>query len=315
MSTWTAWSSTDRLRCSTPTPPWRAIAIAIRASVTVSIALDTSGIRSVIVRVSRVGCRPRSGMTSDAAGSSSTSSKVRPERARTSPGGRRPWYLVQSGAVTTSYRRTGRSTAPAGERLPWQGDATTAAGPVRRRPGRPGRRCGLEDDGDDIDAAHRRTSGRTCSPTSRTSRCSRRCSSRAGVRGLVVDCEDCGEPHYFGWDLLRGNLRHLLDEGRRACTSRRSSRTRRLRQLGLRARLRRRRVRRRGSRVRGAAPGVPHRPVFISGSLLSSFPDLAWRAVPSARGRQRQPPRPPARRWSGDRRAPPGSPAKPLGAS
>ena len=38
----------DRLRCSTPTPPWRAIAIAMRASVTVSIAEETSGIRSVI---------------------------------------------------------------------------------------------------------------------------------------------------------------------------------------------------------------------------------------------------------------------------
>ncbi|HVE99401.1 MAG TPA: DUF5319 family protein [Mycobacteriales bacterium] len=34
-----------------------------------------------------------------------------------------------------------------------------------------------------------------------------------GVRGLVVDCEDCHEPHYFGWDLLRSNLRHLLDAG------------------------------------------------------------------------------------------------------
>jgi len=34
-----------------------------------------------------------------------------------------------------------------------------------------------------------------------------------GVRGLVVDCEDCKQPHYFGWDLLRGNLRHLLDRG------------------------------------------------------------------------------------------------------
>ncbi len=33
------------------------------------------------------------------------------------------------------------------------------------------------------------------------------------VRGLVVDCEDCHEPHFFGWDLLRGNLRHLLDAG------------------------------------------------------------------------------------------------------
>ena len=34
-----------------------------------------------------------------------------------------------------------------------------------------------------------------------------------GVRGLVVDCEDCGEPHYFGWELLAANLRHLLDAG------------------------------------------------------------------------------------------------------
>ena len=33
------------------------------------------------------------------------------------------------------------------------------------------------------------------------------------VRGLVVDCEDCQEPHYFGWDLLHSNLRHLLDLG------------------------------------------------------------------------------------------------------
>ncbi|SCG34384.1 hypothetical protein GA0070560_101273 [Micromonospora halophytica] len=35
-----------------------------------------------------------------------------------------------------------------------------------------------------------------------------------GVRGLVIECEDCREPHYFDWDLLRGNLRHLLDSGR-----------------------------------------------------------------------------------------------------
>ncbi|HEX6969008.1 MAG TPA: DUF5319 domain-containing protein [Micromonosporaceae bacterium] len=35
-----------------------------------------------------------------------------------------------------------------------------------------------------------------------------------GVRGLVIECEDCGEPHYFDWDLLRSNLRHLLESGR-----------------------------------------------------------------------------------------------------
>jgi Family of unknown function (DUF5319) len=35
-----------------------------------------------------------------------------------------------------------------------------------------------------------------------------------GVRGLVIECEDCHEPHYFDWDLLGSNLRHLLNSGR-----------------------------------------------------------------------------------------------------
>lgn len=38
--------------------------------------------------------------------------------------------------------------------------------------------------------------------------------SPRGIRGLVVDCEDCRIPHYFAWDLLRSNLKHLLDAGR-----------------------------------------------------------------------------------------------------
>ena len=38
--------------------------------------------------------------------------------------------------------------------------------------------------------------------------------SPTGIRGLVIECEDCHEPHYFDWDLLRGNLRHLLSNGR-----------------------------------------------------------------------------------------------------
>ncbi len=45
-STCLAWSSTDMFRCSTPRPPWRAIATAMVASVTVSMAEDSSGIRS-----------------------------------------------------------------------------------------------------------------------------------------------------------------------------------------------------------------------------------------------------------------------------
>lgn len=34
-----------------------------------------------------------------------------------------------------------------------------------------------------------------------------------GYRGVVIDCEDCREPHYFSWELMRANLRHLLDAG------------------------------------------------------------------------------------------------------
>lgn len=34
-----------------------------------------------------------------------------------------------------------------------------------------------------------------------------------GIRGVVVDCEDCSEQHYHDWDLLRASLQQLLDEG------------------------------------------------------------------------------------------------------
>jgi hypothetical protein len=34
-----------------------------------------------------------------------------------------------------------------------------------------------------------------------------------GVRGLVVDCASCDEPHFFGWEILRANMKHLLDHG------------------------------------------------------------------------------------------------------
>ena len=52
-STWRAWSSMDRLRCSTPMPPWRAMAMAMRDSVTVSMAAETIGTPRLISRVSR----------------------------------------------------------------------------------------------------------------------------------------------------------------------------------------------------------------------------------------------------------------------
>ena len=35
-----------------------------------------------------------------------------------------------------------------------------------------------------------------------------------GVHGIIVECADCGEQHYFGWDLMAANLNALLGEGR-----------------------------------------------------------------------------------------------------
>lgn len=34
-----------------------------------------------------------------------------------------------------------------------------------------------------------------------------------GVRGVVVDCGDCEQPHFHDWELLRASLRQLLESG------------------------------------------------------------------------------------------------------
>lgn len=34
-----------------------------------------------------------------------------------------------------------------------------------------------------------------------------------GVQGVVVECADCGESHYFGWSLMEANLHALLGDG------------------------------------------------------------------------------------------------------
>lgn len=34
-----------------------------------------------------------------------------------------------------------------------------------------------------------------------------------GAKGVVIACADCGENHYYGWDLLRENLEHMLQTG------------------------------------------------------------------------------------------------------
>jgi hypothetical protein len=35
-----------------------------------------------------------------------------------------------------------------------------------------------------------------------------------GVEGIFVECGDCGEQHFFGWELMTANLRALLGQGR-----------------------------------------------------------------------------------------------------
>ena len=77
LSTSSAWSAMERFLWMIPIPPARARAMARRASVTVSMAAERSG----MLRRSRgVSCTPRStseGSTSERAGMSRTSSKVR----------------------------------------------------------------------------------------------------------------------------------------------------------------------------------------------------------------------------------------------
>jgi predicted RNA-binding Zn-ribbon protein involved in translation (DUF1610 family) len=34
-----------------------------------------------------------------------------------------------------------------------------------------------------------------------------------GVRGVVIACPDCGENHFYEWDLLKENLEHMLSTG------------------------------------------------------------------------------------------------------
>lgn len=35
-----------------------------------------------------------------------------------------------------------------------------------------------------------------------------------GIRGVVVDCAECQDPHYHDWALLRASLEQLLHDGR-----------------------------------------------------------------------------------------------------
>jgi uncharacterized protein DUF5319 len=34
-----------------------------------------------------------------------------------------------------------------------------------------------------------------------------------GAKGVVIACADCGSNHFYGWDLLKESLEHMLDTG------------------------------------------------------------------------------------------------------
>ena len=84
--------------CRTPMPPARAMAMAISASVTVSMAADTSGILREMVRVRRVTVETSRGWTVECRGTSSTSSKVRPSLGRITLMCSRPYTQRPTGA-------------------------------------------------------------------------------------------------------------------------------------------------------------------------------------------------------------------------
>src|SRR5207247_2383500 len=78
LSTSAAWSAGESTRWMIPIPPSRAIAMASRASVTVSMAALTIGMLIVMRRVNRVRVSVSAGKTEDLAATNATSSKVSP---------------------------------------------------------------------------------------------------------------------------------------------------------------------------------------------------------------------------------------------
>ncbi len=108
--TCSACSSGSKLRWMTPMPPACAMAIAILASVTVSMAEAISGMLSGIERVMRERTSTSDGSTSESPGCSNTSSKVSASRGR-------PSEFV-SIANSTLTLPTGSSASRRGRRPP-----------------------------------------------------------------------------------------------------------------------------------------------------------------------------------------------------
>src|SRR5258708_9975992 len=118
------------------------MATAIRASVTVSIAAETSGTRRVIWRLSEAAVSAWLGMTAEWAGSSSTSSKVRAGGANLAP-----WVISAAGGWKLAMFHPSEARAPLAPGSPTRTRRAPGTGPEGRRPppacrsDRPDRAC------------------------------------------------------------------------------------------------------------------------------------------------------------------------------
>ena len=99
-----------------PRPPAWAMAMASRASVTVSIAAEMMGMERLIARVSRVAVETWAGSTEDAPGFISTSSKVRysgmMREDMCQPFGRKRISRELAAVLNTVWRQGARQSCP-----------------------------------------------------------------------------------------------------------------------------------------------------------------------------------------------------------
>src|SRR5690606_27205648 len=182
------------------------MAMAIRASVTVSIAAETSGIRSVMLRDRRAVVSTSLGTTSVSAGSSSTSSNVSPSGAnllgRNSSSGRvwgvmRRWYLDSHRSRPCTVFDVHSQEMPPDPFADDPDDPARSLADMDDEPAPPlteEERAELLADLQDLQLYQRLLEPR-------------------GIRGIVVDCADCNEPHYHESPLPRARREPLPTDG------------------------------------------------------------------------------------------------------
>jgi hypothetical protein len=184
-------------------PPARAIAIAILDSVTVSIAELTSGTFSRIFLVSWLEVSAVAGTTSEAAGSSSTSSNVSPSIA-TLVGSSPPVGTGTAMGMLLSAIDMGGASSHRHSR-----GARQLPDPFADDPCDPSAALDALEPGQPLDPQERTAVEADLADLA----VYEALLAHKGIRGLVVCCEECQQDHYHDWDMLRANLLQLLVDG------------------------------------------------------------------------------------------------------